>query len=105
MKDKAKAGAPRTPGTGYRQDIQQADEVIAKTGAEIRPDNWQELAVEWFARQEPDRSEFTRFIAGHQDRLGVAWARDILRMQAFFEAGASRQIVEHCEHAYRAYPR
>jgi hypothetical protein len=93
MKVKGKAGAPRTPAADYRQDIHQADEVIAQTGAEIRPDNWQELAVAWFARQEPDRSEFTRFIAAHQDRLGVAWARDILRLQAFFEAKARRQIV------------
>jgi hypothetical protein len=62
MKVKAKAGEPLTPAAGYRQAIQKADEVIAQTGAEIRSDNWQQLALEWFASREPERSEFARFI-------------------------------------------
>jgi tetratricopeptide (TPR) repeat protein len=106
MKSKRKSQASSIPGPpGYRQDIQKADEVIAQTGAEIRPDNWQQLAIEWFAPQEPDRSELARFIAAQPGRLGLAWALDILRLQVFFEAQASRQIVEHHERAFRAYPR
>ena len=43
MKSKRKSQASSMPGPpGYRQDIQTADEVIAQTGAEIRPDNWQQ---------------------------------------------------------------
>jgi tetratricopeptide (TPR) repeat protein len=105
MKSKWKANEPLTPAAGYRQAIQKADEVIAQTGAEIRSDNWQQLALEWFASLEPERSEFARFIGVQQDRLGLAWARDILRLQVFFDAEASAQIVEHYERAFRAYPR
>jgi tetratricopeptide (TPR) repeat protein len=105
MKFKGKADEPSTPAAGYRQDIRTADEAIAQKGVEIRPDNWQQLALEWFAPQEPDRSEFARFIGAQQDRLGLAWARDILRLQVFFEAEARVQIVEHHERAFRAYPR
>ena len=105
MKFKGKADERPTPAAGYRQAIQKADEVIAQRGAEIRPDNWQQLALEWFASQEPERSEFARFIRAQQDGLGLAWARDILRLQVFFDAQASVQIVEHHERAFRAYPR
>ena len=55
--------------------------------------------------QEPDRSELAGFIAAQQDRLSLAWARDILRLQVFFEADAHGQIVEHHERAFRTYPR
>ena len=105
MKVKAKASAPPTRAAAYRQDVRLADEEIAQRGAEIRPDNWQQLALEWFAREEPERNELTRFIAEQQDRLGPAWARDILRLQVFFEADAHGQIVEHYERAFRAHPR
>jgi hypothetical protein len=105
MKVKAKAGEPLTPAAAYLQAIQKADEVIVQRGAEIRPDNWQQLALEWFASLEPERSEFARFIGAQQDRLGLAWARDILRLQVFFDAEASAQIVEHYERVFRAYPR
>jgi len=92
-------------GSGYRQGIRQADAIIAKNGVEIRPDNWQQLALEWFAPHEPERSALARYIAAHQDRLGVVWAREILRLQVFFEAQDYTRIVEHYDRAFRSYPR
>jgi len=104
MKFKRKTHEQSTP-AGYRQGIRQADEVIAKNDVEIRPDNWQQLALDWFSPHEPDRSELARYIATHQDRLGVAWAREILRLQVFFEAQDYDRIVEHYDRAFRVYSR
>ncbi len=106
MKVKRKSHEQSTSaGSGYRQGIRQADEVIAKNDVEIRPDNWQQLALDWFSPHEPDRSELARYIASHQDRLGVAWAREILRLQVFFEVQDYGRIVEHYDRMFRAYPR
>lgn len=59
MKSKRKSREPSTlAGSGYRQGIRQADEIIAKHGVEIRADNWQQLALEWFASHEPQALTF-----------------------------------------------
>lgn len=106
MKFKRKAHEQSTPaGSGYRQGIRQADEVIANNKVEIRPDNWQQLALDWFAPRDPDRSELARYIAAHQDRLGVTWARELLRLQVFIEAEDYDRIVEHYDRAFRVYSR
>jgi tetratricopeptide (TPR) repeat protein len=106
MKFKRKVHEQSTPtGSGYRQGIRQADEVMVRNDVEIRPDNWQQLALDWFAPYEPDRSELARYIATHQDRLGVVWARELLRLQVFFQAQDYDRIVEHYDRAFRAYPR
>lgn len=104
---KRKSRGQLTPaGSGhYRQGIRQADEIIAKNGVEIRPDNWQQLALEWFAPHEPDRSALARYIATFQDRVGASWAREILRLQVFFDAQDYTRIVEHYGRAFRSYPR
>jgi tetratricopeptide (TPR) repeat protein len=106
MKSKRKSHGPSVPaGSGaYRQGIRQADEVIAKNGAEIRPDNWQELALDWFAPHEPDRRALAQYISAYRDRIGVAWARDVLRLQVFFQAQDYERIVEHYDRALRSYP-
>jgi tetratricopeptide (TPR) repeat protein len=91
--------------SGYRRNVQQADAVLAHNGAEVRADNWQELAMEWFAPKEPERSALAAYIATHEDRLGVAWAQEVLRMEVFFQAGDHLQIVEHFERAFARYPR
>jgi hypothetical protein len=62
-------------GSDYRQRTREADEVLIANHVEIRSDNWQELALDWFAPHEPDRTELARYIAAHTDRSGLAWAR------------------------------
>ncbi len=46
-----------------------------------------------------------RYIAAHSDRLGVTWAREVLRLQVYLEVQDHAQIVEHYDRAFRAYPR
>jgi len=89
----------------YRQGIRQADDLIAKNNVEIRPDNWQQLALDWFAPREPDRSELARYSAAQRDRIGAPWAREILRLQIFLEAQDYARVVEHYDRALRSYPR
>ena len=91
-------------GSPYRQALRQADEIIARNGAEIRPDNWRQLALEWFTPHEPDQSELARYIAVHQDRLGVAWAREILRMEIFLQVQDYTTVIAHFDDAFRSYP-
>jgi tetratricopeptide (TPR) repeat protein len=107
MKSKRKSHRSSNPaGSGaYRQGIRQADEIIAKEGAEIRLDNWQQLALDWFAPHEPDRSALAHYIATYRDRIGVAWAHEVLRLQVFFDAQDYERIVEHHDRAFRSYPR
>jgi tetratricopeptide (TPR) repeat protein len=89
----------------YRRAVQQADEVLSEDDVEIRPDNWQQVALEWFAPYEPERGELTRYMADHERQLGVAWARDLLRLEIFFKAGDHLQIVAHYDRALARYPR
>ncbi|MBI3913081.1 MAG: tetratricopeptide repeat protein [Chloroflexi bacterium] len=107
MKSKRKSREPSMPaGSGeYRQGIRQADEVITKNGIEILADNWQQLALDWFAPREPDRSALARYITANRDQIGVAWAREILRLQVFFGVPDYKRIVEHYDRAFRSYPR
>jgi len=91
--------------SGYHYWVRQADEIIAKNGAEVRPDNWQQLALDWFTPREPDRSALARYIAAHQTKLGVAWARGLLRLEVFFQVKDDVAIVEHYDRTFRAYPR
>ena len=90
--------------SGYHTWIRQADEIIAKNGAEIRFDNWQQLALDWFTPREPDHSALTRYIAAHQTKLGMAWARDLLRLEVFFQVKGDTAVVEHYDRALRVYP-
>jgi tetratricopeptide (TPR) repeat protein len=107
MKPKRKSRELSVPaGSGaYRQGVRQADEVIAQNDAEIRPDNWQQLVLDWFAPHEPDRSALAQYISTYRDQIGVAWAREVLRLQVFFEAQDYERIVEHYDRAFRSYPR
>ena len=91
--------------SGYAYWIRQADEILAKNGADVRSDNWQQLALDWFAPREPDRSALARYIAAHQTELGMAWARDVLRLEIFFRVKDDVAFVEHYARAFRSYPR
>ncbi len=89
----------------YRRNIRQADEILAKEGVEIRPDNWQQLALDWFTPHELERSELARYIADHGRKLGVPWAREFLRLEVFFQVEDYAQIIAHFDRALARYPR
>jgi tetratricopeptide (TPR) repeat protein len=92
-------------GSGYRHGIRQADDVMSKEGVEIRPDNWQQIALEWFTPSELEQSALRGYITAYEGQLGVAWARELVRMEVFLHAQDHAQIVEHYDRAFRAYPR
>jgi hypothetical protein len=96
---------PPVGASEYRRNVGQADDILAKEGIEIRPDNWQQLALDWFAPQEPERGELTRYIADHEQRLGTPWARELLRLEVFFQGEDYMQIIAHYERTFPRYPR
>jgi len=89
----------------YQRNIHQADDILAGEGVEIRPDNWQQLALDWFVPNEPERGELARYIADHEPELGVSWARELLRLEVFFQARDYAQIIAHYDQAFSRYPR
>lgn len=89
----------------YQRNIRQADDVLAREGVEIRPDNWQQLALDWFVPDEPERSELAHYIADHEPELGVPWAWELLRLEVFFQAKDHTQIIAHYDRALVRYPR
>lgn len=93
------------PSSAYQRAIRQADEVLSRNGVDVRPDNWQQLALEWFAPHEPDRSELARSIAAHHDRLGPRWGKDVLRLEVFFQNNDYKAVIAHYDHAFSPYPR
>jgi len=78
----------RSSSSEYRQAVRKADQVLSINDVEIRSDNWQQLALDWFAPDEPDRSEMARYIAAHERQLSVAWARELLRLVVWQRHGA-----------------
>jgi tetratricopeptide (TPR) repeat protein len=106
---KRKSRRPRrSPGIStsiYRQGVREADRVLSENGVEVRSDNWQQLAMDWFAPYEPERSELARYMGAHEGRLGVAWAREVLRLEIFLQAEDHVQVIAHYEHAFSRYPR
>ena len=106
-KKKRTGGRPprRRPDPEYAQAVRQADEVLAVNDAEIRPDNWQELAVAWFAPFEPERTALTEYIARYEQDLGVPWARQVLRLEVFIQARDQEQVIAHYDWALASYPR
>ena len=107
MSKRKRRKRPRRPSASseYRQGIRQADKALSHNHIEIRPDNWQELALDWFGPDEPEREELARYIAANEDRLGVPWARELLRLDVFFQAEEYLQIVAHYDRALSRYPR
>ncbi|MCP4549172.1 MAG: hypothetical protein GY835_22185 [bacterium] len=98
---------PRKPSAlvEYRQMIRQADQIISYNRVKLRSDNWQEIALDWFTPDEPERSELGRYIAANEEHLGVSWAREILRLEIFVQANDHAQIIDHYDRALSHYPR
>ena len=46
-----------------------------------------------------------RYIIDHERELGVAWARELLRMTVYFQVDDYVQVIEHYERALSRYPR
>ncbi len=103
-KQKSKAPPPHAR-SNYRDWIRQADEILARNDAQPQPDNWQQLALDWFTSNEAERDALARYIAKYQEKLEVAWARDLLRLEVFFQAHDSMALITHYKRALRAYPR
>ncbi len=98
---------PRKPSAlvEYRQMIRQADQIISYNRVKLRSDNWQKIALDWFAPGEPEHSELARYIAANEKCLGVSWAREILRLAIFIQANDHAQIIDHYDQALSRYPR
>ena len=93
------------PSSEYQRNVRVADEMLALSGVEVREDNWQELALDCFAPEEPARGKLSRYIAEHEDKLGVAWARELLRLDVYFQVDDHAQSVTHYDRAFSRYPR
>lgn len=89
----------------YRQAVDRADQALKMSDSQVRSDNWQELAMEWFAPSERDQSELARYIAAYEPRLGVSWSREILRLEIFFQVEDSALVIVHYDRALSRYPR
>jgi tetratricopeptide (TPR) repeat protein len=93
------------PKSDYAWAIGQADEVLARNRVDVRPDNWQQLVVDRAATSERDRGEMVRYVEAYEDRLGIAWAREMLRLEVFFQADDHDAIIAHYDRALAGYPR
>lgn len=90
----------------YRYGVSEADRILREKQLIPGADNWRQMAVEESTLPgSPDRAELTRYVATHADQLGVAWARELLRMEIFFRVEDHVQIVEHYDRALAPYPR
>jgi tetratricopeptide (TPR) repeat protein len=89
----------------YREAVREADRALAESEVEIRADNWQEVALDWFTADARDRGELSSYIVSHKSRLGIGWARDLLRLEVFLRAGDHEAIMPHYDRAMTQYPR
>lgn len=100
---------PQPPSTrpdfDYRRALRQADNVLARNKVKPQPDNWPDTILDWVTPEEPDRSELARYIEAHQARLGITWARGMLRLEVFFQADDYDAIIVHYDRALSRYPR
>ena len=96
---------PALHSSEYRQALRQADELLTENHIEIRPDNWQQLVLDWVTPDEPELGEMARYIAAHEGQLGVPWARELLRLEVLIQAQEYIQIVTHYNQALPRYPR
>jgi tetratricopeptide (TPR) repeat protein len=100
---------PQPPSTrpdfDYRWVLGQANELLVRNEIKVRPDNWPNVVLDWVTPQGPDRDELARYIEAHQARLGVAWARQMLRLEVFFQVDDLDAIIVHYDRALSRYPR
>jgi len=97
--------SPTSSTFDYQGVIDQADKVLAENGIEVAADNWQQAALDWFAADERDRNELARYMAAYEGRLGVTWARYLLRLEIFFRVDDHTAIITHYDRTMARYPR
>jgi hypothetical protein len=96
---------PTAADYAYRKAVREADRALAESQVEIGADNWQEVALDWFTADARDRGELSSYIGSHKSRLGIGWARDLLRLEVFLRAGDHEAIMAHHDRAMTRYPR
>jgi tetratricopeptide (TPR) repeat protein len=85
--------------------VREADRVLAESGAEIRGGAWQATVLEWFTEDEREQEELAGYMAAHEDKLGIRWARDLLRLRIFVEGDDHEAVLTHYDRAMARYPR
>ena len=93
------------PDFDYREALGKADRVLAHNNVEVKHHNWQELALNWFAPSGRDRVEMARYVDANAGKLGPTWARDLIRLEVFFQAEDHDAIIVHYHQALAGYPR
>jgi len=105
-KRKSRRSPPQNrPSSPYRRALRQADELITRNDLEPRADNWQRLVLEWLVPAGPDRGFLAAYIDTHEAQLGPPWARDMLRLEIFFQAEDDEAALTHYREALSRYPR
>ncbi|MBN1579454.1 MAG: tetratricopeptide repeat protein [Anaerolineae bacterium] len=108
-KKRRTARSRRATGAGsdlstYRHNLRQADDILAEREIDPRLDTWEALVLEGVTAEGRDRTAMARYIDAHRARLGVPWAREMLRMEVFFQARDLDQVIAHYERALARYP-
>ncbi len=93
------------PDLDYQEALGEADRELVDNNVEVLRQNWQELVLNWFARAGRDRVEMARYVDANGDKLGPTWARDMLRLEVFFQAEDHDAIMVHYHQALAGYPR
>jgi len=91
--------------SSYRRLVRRADRVLEENDVDLRPDNWQQVVLDWLEPAGPDQDTLAAFMAAHETELGLPWAREMLRLEVFFQADDYEQIIAHYERGLSRYPR
>jgi tetratricopeptide (TPR) repeat protein len=95
---------PLQESADYEFYCDQADALLARNDIVPLLTNWRALVLDWFPADEQARKAMTRYMDAHEAELGFAWAREMLRMECFFQAQDDIQVVEHYDRALADYP-
>jgi tetratricopeptide (TPR) repeat protein len=95
---------PLRESADYEFYLDQADAVLARNNIVPLPTNWRALVLDWFPADEQAREAMARYIDAHEAELGFDWAREMLRLELFFQAQDDIQVVEHYHRALAGYP-
>ena len=89
----------------YKDGVRQADEILRDNDLIPLDENWQETVLHWFVTEDIERKALAAYMTEHQEALGAAWAREMLRMEIFFQVNDHNIIVAHYDRTLSQYPR